>query len=292
MTAPGDGSTVAWAAVHQVSIRNGRATGVELDDGSLVAARWVVSSAHPITTYRDLVGFGHLPADVVRDVRRLRTRSGSVKVNLALSELPRPTAWDSSRAEPLHRGLIAISPSVEYLERAWDDAKYGRPSQHPYVEIVFPTAHEPGLAPSGSHIALAFTQYGPYHLASGSWDTERDAYGRRVLDTLAEYCPGITGSVVHSEVLAPPDIEARFGLLGGNIFQGEMSPDQLFSLRPIFGYGDYRSPIAGLYLCGAGTHPGGGVMAAPARNASRVILADVRGERLRARLGRQPARPE
>ena len=187
---------------------------------------------------------------------------------------------------------MAISPSVEYLERAWDDAKYGRPSQHPYVEIVFPTAHEPGLAPSGSHIALAFTQYGPYHLASGSWDTERDAYGRRVLDTLAEYCPGVAGSVVHSEVLAPPDIEARFGLLGGNIFQGEMSPDQLFSLRPIFGYGDYRSPIAGLYLCGAGTHPGGGVMAVPARNASRVILADVRGERLRARLGRQPARPE
>ena len=282
----------AGAAVRRVRIRNGRATGVELDDGSLIAAGRVVSSAHPITTYRDLVGFEHLPADVVRDVRRLRTRSGSVKVNLALSELPRPTAWDSSRAEPLHRGLIAISPSVEYLERAWDDAKYGRPSQHPYVEIVFPTAHEPGLAPSGSHIALAFTQYGPYHLASGSWDTERDAYGRRVLDTLAEYCPGVAGSVVHSEVLAPPDIEARFGLLGGNIFQGEMSPDQLFSLRPIFGYGDYRSPIAGLYLCGAGTHPGGGVMAVPARNASRVILADVRVERLRARLGRQPARPE
>jgi len=277
----------AGAAVRRVRIRGGRAAGVELDDGSLVAARRVVSSAHPVTTYRDLVGFAHLPADVVRDVRRVRTRSGSVKVNLALSELPRPTAWDSSRAGPLHRGLMAISPSVEYLERAWDDAKYGRPSQHPYVEIVFPTAHEPGLAPGGGHIALAFTQYGPYHLASGSWDTERDAYGRRVLDTLAEYCPGITDSVVHSEVLAPPDIEARFGLLGGNIFQGEMSPDQMFSLRPIFGYGDYRSPITGLYLCGAGTHPGGGVMAVPARNASRVIIADIRRERLRARLGRQ-----
>jgi phytoene dehydrogenase-like protein len=272
------------AAVRRVRIGGGRATGVELDDGSVIAARRVVSSAHPITTYRDLVGFEHLPDDVVRDVRRLRTRSGSVKVNLALSELPRPAAWDSSRPEPLHRGLMAISPSVEYLERAWDDAKYGRPSQNPYIEMVFPTAHEPGLAPAGRHIALAFTQYGPYHLASGTWDTERRAYGTRVLETLEQYCPGITGSVLHTEVLAPPDIEMRYGLLGGNIFQGEMVPDQMFSLRPIFGYGDYRSPITGLYLCGSGTHPGGGVMGAPARNASKTILADVRRERLRARL--------
>jgi phytoene dehydrogenase-like protein len=273
----------ADADVRRVAVRGGRATGVELDDGEVIGARRVVSSAHPITTYRDLVGFQHLPDDVARDVRRLRTRSGSVKINLALSELPQATAW--GRPEPLHRGLLAVAPSVQYLERAWDDAKYGHPSRDPYIEIVFPTAHEPGLAPGGSHIALAFTQYGPYHLASGSWDAERDAYGKRVLQTLETYCPGITASVLHAEVLAPPDIEARFGLLGGNIFQGEMSPDQLFSLRPIFGYGDYRSPIAGLYLCGSGTHPGGGVMGAPARNASRVILADVRRDRLRARLG-------
>ena len=276
------------APVRRIVVRGGRATGVELADGTVIPARRVVSSAHPVTTYRDLVGFGHLPDDVVRDVRRLRTRSGSVKVNLALSELPRPAAWDTRRPEPLHRGLMAISPSVAYLERAWDDAKYGEPSRHPYVEIVFPTAHEPGLAPDGGHIALAFTQYGPYELAGRSWDTEREAYGRRVLETLEQYCPGITGSVRHSEVLAPPDIEARFGLLGGNIFQGEMSPDQLFSLRPIFGYGDYRSPVAGLYLCGSGTHPGGGVMGVPARNACQAILADLRRERRQARL--RPAR--
>jgi phytoene dehydrogenase-like protein len=243
----------------------------------------VVSAAHPITTYKDLVGFDHLPDDVVRDVRRLRTRSASVKVNLAISELPRATAWD--QPGQMHRGLMAISPSVEYLERAWDDAKYGRWSRQPYIEMVFPTAFEPGLAPAGSHIALAFTQYGPYELADGSWDTEREAYGNQVLATLEQYCPGITASVLHAEILAPPDIEARYGLLGGNIFQGEMSPDQMLSLRPIFGYGDYRSPIAGLYLCGAGTHPGGGVMAVSARNASRVILADIRRERLRKRLG-------
>jgi phytoene dehydrogenase-like protein len=279
------------AVVRRVDVRAGRAAGVELADGSVIAARRVVSSAHPVTTYRDLVGFEHLPDDVRRDIRRFRTRSGSVKVNLALSELPRATAWHGS-PDLLHRGLMAIAPSMEYLERAWDDAKYGHPSRHPYVEIVFPTAHEPGLAPDGRHIALAFTQYGPYHLASGSWDGERVAYGRRVLETLEAYCPGITASVMHAEVLAPPDIESRFGLLGGNIFQGEMSPDQLFSLRPIFGYGDYRSPVPGLYLCGSGTHPGGGVMGAPARNASRVIIADVRRERLRARLrpgGRRPA---
>ncbi len=274
------------AQVRRVTVRSGLAAGVELDDGSRIAARRVVSSAHPITTYRDLVGFGHLPDDVVRDVKRLRTRSGSVKVNLALSELPQPMAWDDSRPERLHRGLMAISPSVEYLERAWDDAKYGRCSRHPYLEMVFPTAHEPGLAPDGSHIALAFTQYGPFELAGGSWDTERPAYLKRVLKTVEAYCPGFTASVLHDEVLAPPDIEERYGLLGGNIFQGEMTPDQMLSLRPIFGYGDYRSPVTGLYLCGSGTHPGGGVMAAPARNASRAILADVRRERLRARLRR------
>jgi phytoene dehydrogenase-like protein len=273
------------AEVRRITVRQGRATGVELSDGTAIPARAVVSAAHPVTTYRDLVGFSELPDDVVAGVRRFRSRSGSVKLNLALSELPRPPAWDAARPEPLHRGLLAVCPSVSYLERAWDDAKYGRPSDHPYVEMVFPTAHEPGLAPDGHHLALAFSQYGPYHLAEGTWEAERDAYAARVLATLEEYCPGITASVVHREVLAPPDIEARFGLLGGNIFAGEMTPDQMFSLRPVFGYGDYRSPVAGLYLCGAGTHPGGGVMAAPARNAARVILADARRERLRARLG-------
>jgi phytoene dehydrogenase-like protein len=275
------------AAVRRVTVRGDRAAGVQLEDGSLIAAGRVVSSAHPVTTYRDLVGFQHLPDDVVRDVRRFRTRSGSVKVNLALSKLPQPTAWDGSRPEPLHRGLMAISPSVEYLERAWDDAKYGRWSRHPYLEMVFPTAHEQGLAPDGSHIALAFTQYGPYELSTGTWDTERPAYLKRIVQTLEQYCPGFAASVLHDEVLAPPDIEERFGLLGGNIFQGEMTPDQMLSLRPIFGYGDYRSPVAGLYLCGSGTHPGGGVMAVPARNASRAILSDVRRERLRAKLRRR-----
>jgi phytoene dehydrogenase-like protein len=271
------------AEVQRLAIDgSGRAVGVELADGSLVRAARVVSGAHPVTTYLDLVGEDRLPDEVARDVRRYRTRSGSVKVNVALSELPRFPSWDQE-GEP-HRGLAAVSPSIEYLERAWDDAKYGRPSEHPYVEVVFPTAHEQGIAPPGKHLMLAFCQFGPYHLREGSWDDERARFGTRVIDTLAEFAPDLPNEVEHIEVLAPPDIEARFGLVGGNIMQGELTPDQLFSFRPIPLFGDYRSPIRGLYLCGAGTHPGGGVMAVPGRNAATVILRDHRHDVVRGRL--------
>jgi phytoene dehydrogenase-like protein len=266
----------------------GRASGVELEDGSLIRAGRVVSNAHPVTTYLDLVGRDRLPAEVIRDVERFRTRSGSVKVHLALSELPEFPSWD--QVGDLHRGLVATSPSVEYLERAWDDAKYGRPSEHPYTEIIFPTAHEPALAPRGKHIAIGFSQWGPYELHDGSWDTEREGYGRRVVAEFEPYAPGFTELVERMEVLAPPDIEERFGLLGGNIMQGELSPDQLFSFRPIPFFGDYRTPIEGLYLCGGGTHPGGGVMGVPGRNASTVVLKDHRREatvsRVKGWLGR------
>lgn len=272
------------AEVSRVTIREGRATGVELEDGTTIRAKRVVSNAHPVTTYLDLVGEAHLPEDVVRSVKRYRTKSGSVKVNVALGELPEFPSWDQEGN--LHQGMVAISPSVEYLERAWDDAKYGRPSRHPYVEAMFPTAHEPGLAPEGKHIVLAFTQFAPYELKEGSWDTERERYGKTVIRTLGEFAPNLEGAVEHIEVLAPPDIEARFGLVGGNIFQGEMGPDQMFSLRPIPGYGDYRSPVEGLYLCGGGTHPGGGVMAVPGRNAAAVVLRDVKRGRVIERVRR------
>jgi phytoene dehydrogenase-like protein len=270
----------AASPVRRISITDGRARGVELEDGLVIQARRVVSSAHPATTYLDLVGEGNLPATVVADVRRYRTRSGSVKVNLGLSRLPQPAAWDGPTPGDPHRGLLAISPSVEYLERAWDDAKYGRTSEHPYIEAVFPTVFEPEVAPDGKHVALCFTQFGPYELRTGAWDAEREAYGRKVVATLSEYCPNLDGDVEHIEVLAPPDIEERFGLLGGNIFQGEMSPDQMFSFRPIPGHGDYRTPVAGLYMCGSGTHPGGGVMGVPGRNCAQVVLRDARRGRV------------
>ena len=268
------------AEVDRVAINaSGQAVGVALADGSLIRAQRVVSCAHPITTYLSLIGEERLPGDVVRDVKRYRTRSGSVKLNVALSELPVFPSWDGDG--DLHKGLVAVSPSVEYLERAWDDAKYGRMSEHPYVEVVFPTAHEPqGLAPEGKHLMLAFSQYGPYELAEGSWDEGgRDEYAARVLKALGEFAPSLESAVEHLEVLTPRDIEERFGLIGGNIMQGELTPDQLFSFRPIPGHGDYRTPVAGMYLCGSGTHPGGGVMGVPGRNAASVILRDhKRGE--------------
>jgi phytoene dehydrogenase-like protein len=268
------------AEVDRVAINaSGRAVGVALADGSLVRAQRVVSCAHPVTTYLSLIGEERLPGDVVRDVKRYRTRSGSVKLNVALSELPSFPAWDQEG--DLHTGLVAVSPSIGYLERAWDDAKYGRMSEHPYVEVVFPTAHEPqGLAPKGKHLMLAFSQYGPYELAEGSWDEGgREDYAARVLKALGEFAPSLESAVEHLEVLTPRDIEERFGLVGGNIMQGELTPDQLFSFRPIPGHGDYRTPVAGMYLCGSGTHPGGGVMGVPGRNAASVILRDhKRGE--------------
>jgi phytoene dehydrogenase-like protein len=267
------------ANVRRITIAGGRAIGVELEDGSVVRAKQVVSNAHPITTYLELIGESHLSAQVVQDVKRYKTRSGSVKVNLALGELPRPSAWEGAVPGAPHTGIMAISPSLEYLERAWDDAKYGRTSEHPYVEVVFPTAHEKEIAPPGKHVALCFTQFGPYELRNGSWDTEREAYGRKVVRTIGQYCPGFESSVEHMEVLAPPDIEARYGLIGGNIMQGEMGVNQMFSFRPIPDYGDYRTPIEGVYLCGGGTHPGGGVTGVPGHNCARAVRRDTGGAR-------------
>lgn len=277
------GATIRTSApVARVVVNGqGRAVGVELDDGTLIRAKAVVSNAHPKTTYLDLVGEERLPGDVVRDIRRFRTRSGSVKINLALSELPAYPSWDQDG--DVHRGLMAVSPSMEYLERAFDDAKYGRASTHPYAEVMFPTAHETGLAPGGKHLMMAFTQYGPLELREGSWDTERDLYAKRVIDELARYAPRLPDAIEHVEVLTPQDLEDRFGLVGGNIMQGELTPDQMFSFRPIPFYGDHRTPVGGLYLCGGGTHPGGGVMGVPGRNAATVVLRDARRARARER---------
>jgi phytoene dehydrogenase-like protein len=281
---------VTGSAVKQVLIENGKARGVELDDGTVFHADRVVSSAHPTTTFLDLIGEVHLPDEVVGDIKRYRTRSGSVKVNLGLSELPLPKSWDGPMPGDPHTGIMAISPSIEYLERAWDDAKYGRISAEPYIEAVFPTVFEPGVAPEGKHVALCFTQFGPFEPRDGGWDAQADAYGRNVIEMLGRHAPNLPDAVEHIEVLPPPEIERRFGLLGGNIFQGEMAADQLFSLRPIPGYGGYRTPIDGLYMCGSGTHPGGGVMGVPGRNAATVIGKDVRRERfkdgVRRRIGR------
>jgi phytoene dehydrogenase-like protein len=270
------------SAVARVLVTaEGRAAGVELDDGSTLLAKQIVSSVHPKTTYLDLVGRDVLPSEAVHDIERFRTRSGSVKVNFALGALPTFPSWDQDG--DVHRGLMAVSPSMEYLERAFDDAKYGRPSLHPYAEVMWPTVHEPeGLAPPGKHVMMAFTQYLPFDAPNTK--ATRDAWAIKIVEAVGAHAPNLADAVEDVEVLTPRDLEEEFGLLGGNIMQGEITPDQLFSFRPIPFYGDYRTPVQSLYLCGAGTHPGGGVMGIAGRNASTVIARDARRGRLTNRI--------
>lgn len=264
------------APVERIRTVGGRARGVILEDGTEIRARAVASGIHPRTTFLDLVGSEHLPADLVSEIERFRTRGSSAKVNLALSELPDFRAMPGTDLGRQHPEFI-LSPSIEYVERAWDDAKHGQPSERPMLDCVIPTTKDPALAPDGQHILTAFVQYAPPELADGrSWDQERDALGDRVIDTIAEYAPNAKAAVVHREVLTPLDLERRFGLLGGNIFQGEMALDQLYSLRPAPQAGAYRTPVRGLYLCGSGSHPGGGVMGAPGHNAARLMIRDLR----------------
>ncbi len=266
------------AEVVRIESRGGRATGVTLADGTTIRARAVASGLHPKTTFLDLVGRDVLPADVVEEVERYRTRSGSVKVNLALDALPDFTALPGTTLGPQHPEFV-ITPSVAYLERAWNDARDGRPSVAPMVDAVIPSTKDPTIAPEGRHVMTCFVQYAPFDLADGDWDTSREAFGDTVLDTIAQYAPNVPSAVLHREVLTPPDLERRFGLVGGNIFHGEMSLDQLFSFRPTSHTAGYRTPIEGLYLCGSGAHPGGGVMGAPGRNAARVMARDLRRHR-------------
>ncbi|MGH2691318.1 MAG: phytoene desaturase family protein [Actinomycetota bacterium] len=262
--------------VVKIRAVGGRARGVILENGTEIRARAVASGIHPTTTFLDLVGGEHLPNELVEDIERYRTRGSSAKVNLALSELPDFRAMPGIELGPQHPEFM-LSPSVDYVERAWDDAKHGRPSEKPMLDCVIPTTKDPTLAPQGSHIMTAFVQYAPSELAEGrSWDDERDALGDRVIDTIAEYAPNVKAAVLHREVLTPLDLERRFGLLGGNIFQGEMALDQLYNLRPAPQAGAYRTPLRGLYLCGSGAHPGGGVMGAPGHNAARIIARDLR----------------
>ncbi|HET6770729.1 MAG TPA: NAD(P)/FAD-dependent oxidoreductase [Actinomycetota bacterium] len=267
------------ADVVAVETTDGRARGVALADGSQLLGRAVVSGIHPRTTFLDLVGREHLPEETVRDVERYRTRGGSAKVNMALDGLPDFTAMPGTELGPQHPEFI-INPSIGYLERAWDDAKYGEASAQPMLDCVIPTTKDHTLAPERKHVLTAFVQYAPYQLAPGhSWDKERDVLGDRVVETIAAYAPNIKDVLIHREVVTPLDLERRFGLVGGNIFQGEMALDQLFFARPIPQAGSYRTPVRGLYLCGSGTHPGGGVLGASGHNAARVVRRDLRRRR-------------
>jgi len=258
------------APVANVLVSRGRAKGVVLEGGEEIRAKIVVSGADPRRTFLQLVGEKHLPDEFVESIQRFRFRGSSAKVNLALGELPDFTCLPGRGAHL--RGAFSISPSVAYLERAYDDAKYGEISRRPYMDIVIPSMLDPAMAPPGKHVMSIFVQYAPYHVSGGWTDARREALGDAVVDTLARYAPNLKSAILHRQVVTPADIERIVGLTEGNIFQGELSLQQMFFLRPAPSWAKYRTPLAGLYQCGAGTHPGGGVMGASGRNAARVIL--------------------
>ena len=259
------------APIARIRLSNGRATGVVLESGEEISAKAVSSSVDPRLTFMKMVGEKELPGDFVEDIRRYKFRGSSGKVNLALDALP---DFKSLPGPGAHlRGAISISPSVEYMERAYDDAKYGHFSRRPYIDMVIPTLTDPSLAPPGKHVMSCFVQYAPYNL-KGDWDKEREAFGDTVVDTIAEHAPNIKNIIKHRQVLTPLDLERDFGLSEGNIFQGELTLEQLFFLRPAPGWAQYRTPIRSLYMCGSATHPGGGIMGANGKNAAEKVLED------------------
>ena len=259
-------------AVSKILIKNGVAQGVVLEGGEEIRADVVSSSVDPNLTFLKFIEERELPADFLEDVRRYKYRGSSGKVNLALDGLPDFTCLPGPGNHL--RGAISISPSMEYMERAYDQAKYGEFSRRPYIDMVIPSLTDPSVAPPGKHILSCFVQYAPYKLASGTWDEQREAFGNTVIDTISQFAPNLKNFIIGKQFITPLDIERQTGLTEGNIFQGELSLEQLFFLRPAAGWARYRTPIKKLYMCGSATHPGGGIMGAPGRLAALEILKD------------------
>ncbi len=268
------------APVERILVEDGTARGVVLSGGEEIRARSVVSNADPKRTFLGLMERSKLPAEFVRGIENLRCNGNSGKINLALSERPDFTAIPGDGPH-LRGGIQICGDDPGYLEEAWEDYRAGRPSRRPYLDLVVPSTVDTTLAPPGHHILSISIKFVPYRLAEGSWVSRREALGDLAVETLAAYAPNIRRSILHRHVLTPLDFEEIYGLTGGNICHGDMALDQLFAMRPRLGWARYRTPIHNLYMCGSGTHPGGGVMGAPGRNAARVILKDRRGGRLR-----------
>src|SRR5271166_237918 len=264
------------AAIAQIIVKNGKARGVVLASGDEIYADIISSSVDPRLTFVKMIEKGNLPDDFLEEINRYKFRGSSGKVNLALDGLPNFKAMPGPGAHL--RGAISISPSVEYMERAYDDAKYGNFSRRPYIDMVIPTLTDPSVAPPGKHILSCFVQYAPYKLRPGlNWDDQKEAFGNNVINTIAEYAPNIKDIILYKQVVTPLDLEREWGLSEGNIFQGELSLEQLFFLRPVPGYAQFRTPIKSLYMCGSATHPGGGIMGGPGRLAALEILKDFKG---------------
>ncbi len=257
------------AGVGQILTKDGRATGIQLASGEIVLASAVLSSADPKRTFLHLVDPAELPREFVDRIRNFQTEGTVARVNLALDGMPPVPGNDGAPAPRLR-----VGPSLDYLERAYDDAKYGAPSREPFLDVVVPSLVDPGLAPPGKHVMSVLVQYAPYHRRTGDWDGDREDFGDRVVDLLDVHLPGLRKRVLAREVLTPADLERRFGLTDGHMYHGEMLLNQQLVLRPVPGWSRYRTPIEGLYLGGSGAHPGGGVTGAPGRNAARAVLRD------------------
>jgi phytoene dehydrogenase-like protein len=256
------------AAVTRIEVKGDRAIGVVLDGGELIAARTVLSAVDPKRTFLTLCDADHLPPEFLWRMKHYRVRGTLAKVNLALSGLP---AFTGATREML-AGRVRLAPDLDYLERAFDHAKYGRFSTHPWIEFTIPSLGDPTLAPPGAHVLSAYAQFAPYTLREGGWDASRDALGDTVINTLSEYSPDLASLIVERQVLTPLDLERGWGLTGGHIFHGELSLDQFFAMRPLLGFGHYRTPINGLFLCGSGSHPGTGLTGGSGMNAAREVL--------------------
>lgn len=260
------------AEVERILIDKNRVKGVTLQSGEEISAGKIASNADAHVTFLKLLNESDLPEEFRQAIQRIDYRSSSLKINVALSELPNFKACPGIEPGPQHRGTIHICPDLDYLERAYDDAKYGQPSTHPVLECTIPSVIDSTVAPDGKHLMSMFIQYAPYHLKGTTWEQERERFADRCFELLNEYAPNFRESVIDRQILTPIDLERTFNLTGGNIFQGAMSLHQLFAFRPAPGYADYRTPIRGLYLCGSAAHPGGGVMGIAGKNAAEVIL--------------------
>jgi phytoene dehydrogenase-like protein len=271
------------APVERIVADGGTANGVVLAGGEHVAARCVVSNADPKTTLLGLVGEDLLPARFAAALRAYRCEGTSVKINLAVDELPVAAAIDGNGLQPYHGGIAEVNPTIAQMDAAQADARAGRPAADPHIELCVPTVHDPSLAPEGRHVVTIDVNSQPYSLAARTWDDIRDEVADRAITKLGEYFPNLPASILERQVLAPPDLERLLGIAGGHALHGEMAFDQLFNLRPVRGWGEYRTPVRDLWLCGAGTHPGGGVTGANGRNCAREVIREARG--LRARVG-------
>jgi len=263
------------APVARIDVRGGRVRGVVLEDGTEILSRTVLSNADPKRTFLGMVDGRELPEDFRRAVKGIKMNGPCAKVNLVLAEEPRVKGMPSG-AGPGQRSLFTLVPSLQFAERCYDIAKFGEIPEGLWVDCVVASNVDDTLAPKGRHIMTCFVQYVPYHLRQGTWDEKRDLLGDRVVKKIAEYAPNVPGAVVARQVLTPLDLERTYGLTEGNIFHGDLALEQLFFMRPVPGWSQYRTPIAGLYLCGAGAHPGGGVTGAPGHNAAFQVLRDLR----------------